>query len=152
MRTSRNRPEFIGVSLIVLISLLLGACAQPAPAPAPAAPAAPAATAPAATGALNQPKPEPTKAPAAAPATTKAPEPTKAAAAAPAAAKQMIFASAAMPTSLNIFNMPGGQWMRYFRFAFGRLTNLDVNNKIVPDLAEKLDHQPGRPDLHVQTP
>ena len=51
MRPSRNRPGFIVVSLIVLISLLLGACAQPTPAPAPAAPQHAAAAAPVATAA-----------------------------------------------------------------------------------------------------
>ena len=41
-----------------------------------------------------------------------------------------------MPKDLNPFRIPGGQWMRIFRFSFGRLTNLSVENKIIPDLAE----------------
>jgi ABC-type transport system substrate-binding protein len=136
----RHSPLVKLIVLVVLVSMLVSACAQPAPAPAPtAAPVAQAPTAaPAPTKAPEATKaPEPTKAPAptAAPAPTKAPEPTKAPAAAPAA-KQMVWASATMPKDLNPFRIPGGQWMKFFRFTHGRLTNLDVNNKIVPDLAE----------------
>jgi raffinose/stachyose/melibiose transport system substrate-binding protein len=65
------------VAFLVVLGLLLGACAAPAAAPAPAAPAAPT-TAPAAPAAA------PTAAPAASAAEpTKAPEPAKAAGAAP---------------------------------------------------------------------
>ena len=86
MRPSRNRPGFIVVSLIVLISMLLGACAQPTPAPAPAATSRrlllPHRPPPQRLPTTKAPEPtkaaEPTKAPAAAPAATKRPEPTKA--------------------------------------------------------------------------
>jgi len=77
------------LAVVIVLSMILTACAAPAT-PAPAAKAAPttapAAAAPAATKApepTKAPAAEPTKAPAAAaPAATKAPEPTKAAAAA----------------------------------------------------------------------
>lgn len=141
------------LALAVSLALLLAACgATPTPTatpvpptatkpPAPTNTTAPAPAAPTATKAPAAPAPTNTAVPPTAvpPTATKAaPAPTPIPPPAPAATgKTMVIGSATMPQDLNPFRMPGGQWMRMFRFTLVRLVNLDENSNFLPELAEK---------------
>ncbi len=145
MRTSRLSSI---LAIILIVTMVLSACgatptatpvpptavpptATKSPAPATVAPAAPTA-APAAPTATKAPA-APTVAPTAAPAApTAVPPPAPA-----ASAKTMVIGAGTMPANLNPFSIPGGQWMRIFRFTLVRLINLDENGGYLPDLAEK---------------
>ena len=148
----RNRMWSI-LALVMVASMVLAACGAtptatpvpptattvaptkaPAAAPtntaAPAAAAATATTAPAAATATKAPAAAATTAPAAGTATP-VPPPAPA-----ASAKTMVIGAGTMPPNLNPFNIPGGQWQRFFRYTLVRLINLDENNKLVSDLAD----------------
>lgn len=128
------------LTIVLIVSMILSACgATPTATPVPPTATKP----PAPTNTPAPAAPTATKAPAAAPTNTPAPAAPTATpvppTATPVARKggTLVIGSATMFQNLNPFSIPGGQWMRAFRFTLVRLINLDENGNYLPDLAEK---------------